>query len=163
MRLVLVFLTQVHFAVRWRCAQTTWCPPERAPVLYTTPQTLAVVAGFSQTPPRLPKKDGNPQRDLFVHINRWRVLTFDLSCTEDIPRGGVVDFLDVASDNVQILVLAWGQQPSFTAIQADQFSFSFSSGALTATCGACVDHGLFAVGFGTDAGTDSWKVSGGAS
>merc|ERR1712107_4686 len=45
------------------------------------------------------------------------------------------------------------------AIEADQSSFqSYSSGVLTASCGTKLDHGVLAVGYGTDAGTDYWKV-----
>jgi len=54
---------------------------------------------------------------------------------------------------------AVAQQPVSIAIEADQASFQlYSSGVLTASCGTRLDHGVLAVGYGTDAGSDYWKV-----
>ena len=56
---------------------------------------------------------------------------------------------------------AVAQQPVSIAIQANQLAFqSYSSGVLTGRCGQNLDHGVLAVGYGTDASTglDYWKV-----
>ena len=80
-------------------------------------------------------------------------------CTVSIPQGGVVGYTDVSRDNEQALMSAVAQQPVSIAIEADQASFQlYSSGVLTASCGTRLDHGVLAVGYGTDAGSDYWKV-----
>lgn len=49
--------------------------------------------------------------------------------------------------------------PVAIAIEADQTAFQFySSGVFTAPCGDKLDHGVLVVGYGTEDGTDFWKV-----
>merc|ERR1719258_561530 len=49
--------------------------------------------------------------------------------------------------------------PVSIAIEADQSAFTlYNGGVFTATCGARLDHGVLAVGYGTDGGKDYWKV-----
>lgn len=81
------------------------------------------------------------------------------SCTVGIPKGSVTGFKDVATDNEQALMEAVMQQPVSIAIEADQSSFQFySGGILSSSCGTNLDHGVLAVGYGTDNGQDYWKV-----
>merc|ERR1711958_9794 len=62
-----------------------------------------------------------------------------------IPRGGVTGYKDVSGEsNLQDAV-----QSSFQ---------NYASGVLTGNCGTNLDHGVLAVGFGTESGTDYWKV-----
>jgi cathepsin L len=45
------------------------------------------------------------------------------------------------------------------AIEADQTAFQYySSGVLTGNCGTNLDHGVLVVGYGTQSGTEYWKV-----
>jgi len=54
---------------------------------------------------------------------------------------------------------AVAQQPVSIAVEADQSSFQFyTSGVMTAACGDQLDHGVLAVGYGTEGGEDYWKV-----
>lgn len=83
-----------------------------------------------------------------------------LSCTVGIPEGCVIGYKDVAANSDQSLMEALAQQPVSIAIEADKLVFQlYFSGVLAASdCGEKVDHGVLAVGFGTDQGVDYWKV-----
>merc|ERR1712232_719606 len=81
------------------------------------------------------------------------------SCTVGIPKGGVTGYKDVAKDDMNALMEAVAQQPVSIAIEADLPTFQlYKSGVLSGICGANLDHGVLAVGYGTDAGKDYWKV-----
>jgi C1A family cysteine protease len=71
----------------------------------------------------------------------------------------IKSFTDVPAGDENSLLAAVAQQPVSVAIEADQEAFQFySGGVLTATCGQNLDHGVLAVGYGTDKGTDYWIV-----
>lgn len=54
---------------------------------------------------------------------------------------------------------AIAKQPVSVAIEADQTNFQlYQGGVLTKSCGSSLDHGVLAVGYGTDNGVDYWKV-----
>lgn len=70
-------------------------------------------------------------------------------------------YTDVQAGSVNALMSAVAQQPVSIAIQANQLAFqSYKSGVLTGKCGQRLDHGVLAVGYGTDSssGLDFWKV-----
>lgn len=73
----------------------------------------------------------------------------------------IVSYTDVTPNSEKALVAAIAQQPVSIAVEADQSSFQFySGGVMTAACGTNLDHGVLAVGYGTDAaaGGDYYKV-----
>ena len=81
------------------------------------------------------------------------------SCTVGIPKGSVTGFKDVSSDSEQAMMSALNQQPVSIAIEADKSVFQlYKSGVLSGTCGTSLDHGVLAVGYGTDGGKDYWLV-----
>merc|ERR1712038_428167 len=80
------------------------------------------------------------------------------SYTTAIPQGGVTGYKDVNGES-DLLDAVTNVGPISVAIEADQRSFQgYSSGVLTGSCGTNLDHGVLAVGFGTESGTDYWKV-----
>jgi len=98
-----------------------------------------------------------------------------MNCT-DVPGSIVKTFYDVPPGDVKAMLSAIAQQPISVAIQANQFAFQFyKNGVLTDdSCGAKaqLDHGVLAVGYGSDLETnepywvvknswgDSWGESG---
>lgn len=81
------------------------------------------------------------------------------SCKVGIPKGSVTGFKDVARDDGHALMEAVAQQPVSIAIEADKSVFQlYHSGVLTGKCGSALDHGVLAVGYGTEKGQDYWLV-----
>jgi len=77
----------------------------------------------------------------------------------------VTGFTDVTPNSVSSMALAVNGNPVSVAIQANQMSFQgYSGGVLKqggsffTKCGQRLDHGVAVVGYGTDGGTDYWKV-----
>jgi len=70
-----------------------------------------------------------------------------------------VSYTDVTPNSDSAMMSALAQQTVAIAIEADQSSFQlYKSGVFTGTCGTNLDHGVLAVGYGTDSGTDFYKV-----
>jgi cathepsin L len=66
---------------------------------------------------------------------------------------------DVNSADENALAAAVNKGPVSVAIEADQSGFQFySGGVFSGTCGTQLDHGVLAVGYGTQGGKDYWKV-----
>merc|ERR1740121_2746529 len=82
------------------------------------------------------------------------------SCTVGVPKGAVTGFKDVKTDSEEALMEAVSKMPVSVAIEADKSAFQlYKSGVLKGTCGSNLDHGVLAVGYGTDEnGVDYWKV-----
>jgi C1A family cysteine protease len=78
------------------------------------------------------------------------------NCT-DVPGSIVKTFIDVPPGNLKALVAAVAMQPISIAVEASQFVFQFyKTGVITDdSCGAngAIDHGVLAVGYGTDLDT----------
>jgi len=80
------------------------------------------------------------------------------SCTE-VAQSAITGFHDVTVNSDAAFAAAVAQQPVSIAIEADQSSFQFySGGVMTAACGTALDHGVLAVGYGTDSGVEYFKV-----
>jgi cathepsin L len=74
-------------------------------------------------------------------------------CALDSSAQGVrvTDFTDVQSRSTDQLKAALEVGPVSVAIEADQEAFQmYSSGVITSGCGTNLDHGVLAVGWGTD-------------
>ena len=68
-------------------------------------------------------------------------------------------FKDVPSNSEVALETAIVQQPVSVAVEADQSVFQFySGGVMDSSCGTQLDHGVLAVGYGTDSGKEYYKV-----
>ena len=73
----------------------------------------------------------------------------------------VSSWTDVTANSDSALMSALNKQPVSVAIEADQAAFQlYKSGVFTASCGTKLDHGVLAVGYGTDksSGLDFYKV-----
>jgi len=82
--------------------------------------------------------------------------TCKTSCTKTTK---IASYTDVTPDSDSAFAAAVAQQPISIAIEADQSSFQFySGGVLTAACGTALDHGVLAVGYGTQGSTQYFKV-----
>merc|ERR1711972_363658 len=81
------------------------------------------------------------------------------SCPKVIQAGDVTGYTQV-SQSEGALEAAVAQQPVSVAIEADQQVFQhYTGGVLTSSaCGSNLDHGVLAVGYGSDDGHKYWKV-----
>jgi C1A family cysteine protease len=73
----------------------------------------------------------------------------------------IQSYKDVSSNDEDALAAAVALQPVSVAVEADQSGFQFySGGVFDGTCGTSLDHGVLAVGYGSDSSTglDYWLV-----
>jgi len=79
-------------------------------------------------------------------------------CSVGLQAGSVTGYRDV-SHTASALISALNQGPVSVAIEADQTAFQqYKSGVLTSGCGTQLDHGVIVVGYGTESGTDYFKI-----
>jgi C1A family cysteine protease len=71
----------------------------------------------------------------------------------------IKSYTDVTTRDESALETATVSGCVSVAIEADQTAFQYySSGVLTGNCGTNLDHGVLVVGYGTESGTEYWKV-----
>jgi cathepsin L len=78
-----------------------------------------------------------------------------------VDQSDVVSFVDVTDQTEQGLKEAIAVQPVAIGINAAKKSFQlYQSGVFSGQCGLMIDHGVVAVGYGTDeeSGMDYWMV-----
>merc|ERR1719194_99227 len=86
------------------------------------------------------------------------------SCDKSMEEGGAVSvtgFHDVTADRTgAALKAAIAKQPVSVAIEADKMAFQgYTGGVITGSaCGTQLDHGVLAVGYGTEDGEDYFLV-----
>jgi C1A family cysteine protease len=73
--------------------------------------------------------------------------------------GTVKSFVDVTQGDPDALRAALALGPVSVGVEADQLKFQFyQSGVLTSGCGQDLDHGVLAVGYGTENGVEYFLV-----
>merc|ERR1712086_637531 len=80
------------------------------------------------------------------------------SCTVGLKTGEVTGFVDVEVNSDEALMEALATGPVSVAVQANTIFQLYFGGIMSGLCGASLDHGVLAVGYGTDNGKDYWKV-----
>lgn len=87
----------------------------------------------------------------------------DQKCSYDrlVSNGVITGFKDVnsATGGADQLRAALVNQPVSVAIEADKTAFkSYTGGVITEGCGTNIDHGVLAVGYGTENGHEYFLV-----
>jgi len=82
------------------------------------------------------------------------------STCKSISGSTVTSFVDVDPSNDGAMMSALSNQPVSVAIEADERDFQlYKSGVFTGKCGTKLDHGVLAVGYGTDeTGLDYYMI-----
>jgi len=84
----------------------------------------------------------------------------DGTCSYSSGTGSVSAYTDVTPNSPDQLRAALNQQPVSVAIEADSYVFQlYSTGVITSSgCGQQLDHGVTAVGYGTEGSNDYFLV-----
>jgi len=107
----------------------------------------------------LMQSKGACTEDSYPYVGKSRKATCEIdSCTIGLPASQVTGFQDV-EQSADAFREALSHGPVSVAIEADTvFQFYFGGIITSGFCGAKLDHGVLAVGYGTDKGVDYWKV-----
>lgn len=74
-------------------------------------------------------------------------------------KSKIQSHVDVTASSDSAMMTALTKQPVSVAIEADQAAFQlYKSGVFTGTCGTNLDHGVLVVGYGSESGSDYYKV-----
>ena len=76
------------------------------------------------------------------------------------PVSPISGYKDVPQESTTALESAVATNPVSVAVEADQAAFQFYNGGVVTSkdCGTKLDHGVLAVGYGTEQGSEFWKV-----
>lgn len=75
-----------------------------------------------------------------------------------VPGSGLKSWVDVQQSDLGLMA-ALNKGPVSVAIQANQMGFQlYKSGVFTGRCGTQLDHGVVAVGYGSEDGQDYYKI-----
>jgi len=81
------------------------------------------------------------------------------SAADGVKPGKISSFKDVTPSNCAQMMAAVSKGPVSVGIDAQCAAFmNYKNGILSSSCGTQLDHAVLVVGYGTDAGTDYWKV-----
>jgi C1A family cysteine protease len=82
------------------------------------------------------------------------------TCKTGLPVAATISkYVDVPVNSETALMTAIAQQPVSVAVEADQSVFQlYAGGVMDSACGTQLDHGVLAVGYGTEGGKDYYKV-----
>ena len=84
--------------------------------------------------------------------------TCETTCSV-VSDSDIQSYVDVIANSDDDMMAALTQQPVSIAIQADQKDFQlYKSGVFTGSCGTSLDHGVLAVGYGSEDGNDYYLV-----
>jgi C1A family cysteine protease len=92
----------------------------------------------------------------FVNLADYAYTGSDDTCkTTATPVGTLSGFHDVAENDPSALVNAIAVGPTSVAVNAGSNGFKFyQSGILNRNCGTNLDHGIVAIGYGSEGGVD---------
>lgn len=104
--------------------------------------------------------NGLCSEDSYPYVSGTTKTAGDCQTTcDNLEDSKINKFIDVKKSDDTAMMTALTQQPVSIAIEADQKDFQlYQSGVFTGTCGTGLDHGVLAVGYGSDSGEEYYLV-----